>query len=259
MRLLHHPALFTVPAYGYAISLVVLGNSAPYFFTAAVVAVIAVVYSLPWRVPRDDRTPFGYWFEALVCAVPLAAGAVWWLAMDPHGARAAFPPTRPAIFWLPAWLVVAVAVGIVIVWWSGVNLRALRTGDLAFLAGPLPAHRAAARIWTVVVSVVSEEVIFRGVPAGIGSYQMPAMLVGAVAFVSGHHIVRGAQHRLQWRVVGNEMGAAVLLGGLVVLSGSVWPAVAAHAIADIPHVTLDLQRARADHAESDQVREVAVG
>lgn len=259
MRRPPHPGVFTLPVYGYAISLVALGNGAPYIFTAAVVAAIAVVHSLPWRVPREDRTPFGYWFETLVCAVPLVAGAVWWLAMDLHGARGALPSTRPTMFWLPAWLVIAIAVGIVIAWSSGVNLRALRTGDLAFLAGHLPAHRATARIWTNVVCIVSEEVIFRGVPAGIGTYQVPVMLVGAMAFVSGHHMVRGAQHRLQWRVVGNETGAAVLLGGLVMLSGSIWPAIAAHAIADIPDVTLDLQRVRVDHAEPGQVREVTAG
>jgi hypothetical protein len=256
MRFLSHPAVFGVPVYGYAIFVLVTGNGAAYFFTAAVVAAHAVVYSLPWRVPRDDRTPFGYWFESVVCTVPLLAGTVGWLALNPHGARADLPSTRPAAVWLPAWLAVALAVGIVLVWRSGINLRALRTGDLAFLAGPLPAHRAAARTWIVVVSVVSEEIIFRGVPAGMGAFQLPTMLFGAMAFVSGHHMVRGTG-RPRWRVVGNETGAAVLFGGLVLLSGSVWPAVAAHAIANIPHVTLDLQRARADQAESDQVSEVA--
>ena len=216
----------------------------PYFLTAAAIATNVIAYLLPWQVPRDTRTPFGYWFEVLVCTAPLAVATAGWLALDPNGARADLPSSHPTVLWLSIWLVVAVAIGIVVIWSSVINMRALVSGDLAFIAGPLPPHRAAARSWSVIVSVLSEEVIFRGVPAGIGSYQTLAMLVGAVAFVSGHHMVRGSQDQMRWRVVGNQMGAATLLGGLVMLSGSVWPAVTAHTIANIPHIALDFQRAK---------------
>jgi hypothetical protein len=71
-------------------------------------------------------------------------------------------------------------------------------------------------------------------------------------------MVRGTEVRLQLRIMYFEVGACVIFGGLVLLSGSIWPAVMAHAIANAPHLVLDIQRARLDRAESDHVSEVRI-
>jgi hypothetical protein len=236
--------VFAIPTFGYALALLICGDGLSYRLSAGVIAGYALAYCLPWRVPRDDRTPFGYWFETLVCGLPLAAGTAGWLVLAPYDAGARLPDSR-LVGWPPLWFAVAILAGLGIVRASGLDIGALRNGDLAFLAGPLPRHRAAARTWTVVVAVVAEEVFFRGVPAGLPSWA-PMMGIAAVAFVTGHHMVRGTQDRLRWRTVGNEAGAALLLGGLVVLSGSIWPAVVAHAIANVPQLTLDFQRAKSE-------------
>jgi hypothetical protein len=249
--------LFALPLCSYAAALAVAGDSVAYVFSGMVLAAHVVVYLLPWRVPRDDRTPFGYWFEAVACTLPFGAGVTGWLLLASRDRGTDVWPSWPAVWWLPVWSVVAVAVGIVLIRCSGLDIRALRVGDLAFLAGSMPVYRAAARTWTVLVSVAAEEVLYRGVPDRLASKHWLLLCLGAVAFVSGHHMVRGAQNRLSKRAAANEAGAAVLLGALVVLSGSVWPAIAAHAIADLPYVVLDFQRARMGQAETGQIQEVA--
>jgi membrane protease YdiL (CAAX protease family) len=250
---LRSPALFAVPVCCYAVVLTAAGGTAAYLLTGVALFAHAVVYLLPWRVPRDDRTPFGYWSETIACSVPLTLATAGWLLLAPHGARASLWAPRPSAAWFLVWTGVAGIAGLAMILCSGLDLRALRAGDLAFLAGPLPPYRAAARTWSVFVSVVSEEVIFRGVPAGIAHLRLAVMCAGAAAFVSGHHMVRGAEDLLRPRVVANEVGAAVALGGLVLASGSVWPAIIAHAVADLPHVALDFQRAGwVGYADSDQ-------
>jgi membrane protease YdiL (CAAX protease family) len=256
LRFRASPELFAVPVFCYGAVLAAGGGAARYILTGLIVAAHAIVYLLPWRVPRDDRTPIGYWFETLTCTLPLTAGAIGWLLLAPQGARGGLPTASPAALWLPAWGAIAIMAGLILVRRSGLDLRALRAGDLAFLSGPLSASRAAARTWAVVVAIVAEEVIFRGVPDGLMSYRPLALALGAVAFVSGHHMVRGARAQLRLPVVANEAGAAVLLGGLVVFSGSIWPAVIAHAIADLPHVALDVQRARPDQTDGEQWNDV---
>jgi hypothetical protein len=247
--------LFAAPLLGYSVSLFTWGGNPHFYFVAAAITAYATCYALPWRVPRDDRTPLGYWFEALICTLPLVAGSAACLM---SGICTGSPARRVqrALLPLPAWYLVAIIAGIAIIWWSGINLRALYTGDLAFLAGLLPVHRAMARTWIVAVAVVGEEIVFRGIPRGIGTHWLPAMIVGAIAFVCSHHLVRGAADRLRWLVIRTEAGAAILFGMLVALSGSVWPAVLAHAITDVPHVMLDLQRAKGYQEDSDHVREV---
>jgi membrane protease YdiL (CAAX protease family) len=245
-------ALFAVPELVYSVVLAVSGETWVYLILAALVAAHAITHLLPWRVPRDDRTPFGYWAEALVCTSPLVAAAVIWLVFPVHGTWAALPSS------LPVWSGVASIGAAALIWLSGIRLAGLRTGDLAFLVGPLPVHEVAARTMMTVISVVAEEVVYRGIPAGITSYRTVALVCAAVAFVSNHHMIRGGEVRLRPRILCFEASASVIFGGLVLLSGSIWPAVAAHAVANVPHVTLDIQRIRCDRVESSQVNEVQV-
>lgn len=213
-----------------------------YRLTGVIVAVHALAHLLPWRVPRDDRTVFGYWFEAVACAAPLTAGALTWAFVAPGGALM----TAIAGGRLAAGFLVAPFVAAFLIRLSGVDLRALRTGDLAFLAGPLPAHRAVARLSTMTSAIFAEEVIFRAVPAGLTSSGPLAMAVGATAFVSGHHMVRGSADRWSWPILRYEVAAAGMFAVLIAMSGSVWPAVAAHGVANLPQAILDVQRARPD-------------
>jgi hypothetical protein len=251
-------ALFAVPELVYSVVLAVSGGTPAYFLLAAMVAAHAIAHLLPWRLPRDDRTPFGYWAEVLTCTSPLAAGAAFWFIFPIHGAWAALPSSRPQLLWLPAWFGVAAVGGAALIWVSGISLAGLRTGDLAFLVGPLPVQHVAARTWTVVISIVAEEVVYRGAPAGAPSYRAMAVACAAVAFVSNHHMVRGTEAWLRLRNICFEVSASVIFGGLVLLSGSIWPAIMAHAIANAPHLTLDIQRARRDRTESSQVGKVRI-
>lgn len=244
-------ALFSIPSFVYAALLSgFAGGVGLVLLTSVAVTVHALVHLLPWRVPRNDRSVLGYWFETAVCAVPLAAGTLAWAIIDPGGALFSAPISGRLLAGLAAAPFAAAAM----IWLSGISLSALRSGDLAFLAAPLPLHRAVARITSVASAVFAEEVIFRAVPAGLTSYGTLAMAAGAAAFVSGHHMVRGSGERWNWRMVRYEVSAAVLFAGLVGMSGSVWPAVAAHALTNAPQVTLDLQR-----AEPSQASEVASG
>ncbi len=209
--------------------------------TAAVLVLDLAVHLLPWRLPRADRSVLGYWGESLAYVVPLGAVAGVWLVAAPDRSGATLPAGTSS---LAVWLLVAVAVGIALAGLSGTNLRALRTGDLAFLAGPLRPNQAAARIVSVLAAPFLEETVFRGVPAGLpGWYAIAGLLLGGTAFVCRHHLVKGWESRDRWIVVRHELLAAVLLTGLVVGSGSVWPAIVAHLLANLPGVVLDGQRA----------------
>jgi hypothetical protein len=251
-------ALFAVPELVYSVVLAVSGGTRVYFLLAIMIAAHAIAHLLPWRLPRDNRTPFGYWTEVLICTSPLAAGAAVWFIFPIHGAWAGLPSSRPPLLWLLVWFGAAGIGAAALVWVSGISLASLRTGDLAFLVGPLPIQHVAARTWTVVISVVAEEVVYRGAPAGVTSYRAITVACAAVAFVSNHHMVRGTEVWLRLRNIYFEVSAGIVFGGLVLLSGSIWPAVMAHAIANAPHLTLDIQRARRDRAESGQVSEVKI-
>ena len=149
--------------------------------TAVALVLDVAIFLAPWRLPRTERRPWSYWAETLAYAVPLAAVAAWWLVTNAGDASAHLP----SVGW---WLVgLAVGAGLVIV--SPVKLRAVISGDLAFLAGPLPPYRYFARLFSFVSAPVAEELIFRGVPAATAS--VPLLLVAGLAFVCRHHLVSG--------------------------------------------------------------------
>lgn len=249
-------ALFAVPELIYSIVLAVSGKRYVFSVLAALIAVHAITHLLPWRVPRDDRTSFGYWIEVLVCTSPLVMSTALWFVFPVHGTWASLLPRPPLQLSPPVWFGIAGIGAAVLVRLSGINLASLRTGDLAFLIGPLAVDKVAARICATAFSVVAEEVVYRGIPAGIVSYRPVTILCAAIAFIANHHMVRGTGVQIHPRVICFEASAAMIFGGLVMLSGSIWPAVLAHTIANIPHVVLDIQRARCHRAEYGRVSEV---
>jgi hypothetical protein len=238
---------YGVPFVGYAMLLLALGADRVAVLTSGALVANVIVYLLPWRFPRDDRTPLGYWLEALICSLPMGMCALVWLTLTPGKVSARLPA-----HWAPLWFGCAAFAGLFLVRLTRGNWRALVSGDLAFLAGPLQPYRAAARTWMVAVSIVSEEVIFRGLPAGLAKHSTLALIAGGLTFVAGHHLLRGDSARASWLMVRYELAGAVMFGGLVVVSGSIWPAVAAHVVANFPAVALDWQRTRTATTDSIQ-------
>lgn len=96
----------------------------------------------------------------------------------------------------------------------------------------MPSTGRERRLWVVVAVVagVSEEVTYRGV-----MYALLWMLTGSpVAAAIIASIVFGVSHSVQgWAVAGIVTLIALVLHGLVAWSGSLYPAIAAHAAYDI--------------------------
>jgi membrane protease YdiL (CAAX protease family) len=86
--------------------------------------------------------------------------------------------------------------------------------------------------------------MFRGLPLGLARGSVLALVLGGLTFVAGHHLVRGNPARASRLLVRYEFTAAAVLAGLVVASGSIWPAVVAHVLANLPSVVLHWQRTR---------------
>ncbi|MFD8805372.1 type II CAAX prenyl endopeptidase Rce1 family protein [Streptomyces sp. NPDC059597] len=205
-----------------------------------------LLLALPWRLPRTERSAVGFWTET-VCGLlgPLGAiaVAVW------NGAAWLREPGEPA------WYVAGAALGGVLLWLGGMNLRALATGELSFLAGPTrPAH-GYARATAIIVGPFGEEALYRGTALTAASavstpVALPLGLLAAVAFVARHHIAPGANGRDSTRAMGVEVSAAALLLALTLLSHSVWPALLAHLINNIPSAVLQIQCARSGRADT---------
>ncbi|AEV87119.1 hypothetical protein ACWT_6102 [Actinoplanes sp. SE50] len=203
---------------------------------AIVVIVEALLMCLPWRVPRTMRSGVSFWAETL-CGLLAPIVAVTMTVV-----------TRPA--WLTAgadwwWFGAAVAVAAGLIALSDLRLPSLLSGELAFVFGPTPRAHGAARAFATTVCAVGEEAVFR-VPALLVSPAAPVGLLGAIAFVARHHIQPGTNRRGTIRSTMVEIAAGVLLLGLTVASGSIYPALLAHILNNIPNVILELQRENDD-------------
>ncbi|MFI8828822.1 type II CAAX prenyl endopeptidase Rce1 family protein [Streptomyces sp. NPDC053431] len=212
-------------------------------WVAAALVLDGLLAALPWRTPRAGRSGPSFWAETLCgIAVPAGAGVAALLGGLDWG-------TGAAAWW---WYAVAVAVGAVLVLTGGMNLKALVSGDLAFVYGPTPRSHALARVTASTVSPLGEEVVFRGVVlaaaaaggTGAGGAAWPLGLLAAIAFVARHHLPAGQNRRGSSRALLAEVTAAGLLLALVAASGSVWPALLAHALNNAPSVVFELQRER---------------
>ncbi|MFD7625423.1 type II CAAX prenyl endopeptidase Rce1 family protein [Streptomyces sp. NPDC059851] len=208
--------------------------------SARVVAVLLVAETLllclPWRLPRTTRSVAGFWTETLCGLIaPLGAVAVaWWTDAAWWG--------QSADWW---WYAAGGALGAALIWASGMNLRALATGELAFLAGPTRPGHGYARATATLVGPAGEEALFRGVvlttAAGTAA---PLGLLAAAAFVARHHVPPGANGRDSTRAMGVEIGSAAALLALTAASQSLYPALLAHLLNNIPPAVLQFQCAR---------------
>ncbi|MFF5970035.1 type II CAAX prenyl endopeptidase Rce1 family protein [Streptomyces sp. NPDC012769] len=219
-------------------------------WVAAALVLDVLLAALPWRTPRAGRSGPSFWAETLCgIAVPAGAGVAALMGGLAWG-------TEAADWW---WYVVAVGVGAVLVLTGGMNLKALVSGDLAFVYGPTPRSHALARVTASTVSPLGEELVFRGVVlasaagvgAGVGGTGSGGTggawslgLLAAIAFVARHHLPAGQNRRGSSRALLAEITAAGLLLALVAASGSVWPALLAHALNNAPSVVFELQRER---------------
>jgi membrane protease YdiL (CAAX protease family) len=201
---------------------------------AAVLLLDIVLHFLPWRVPRRDRGPFGYWLETVLYFLPMAClGLVGVALAEPW---AVGTPD-------PVWFLAAPPLGASLVLLSGINLRGIVSGDLAFLAGPSKPSHAAARGTSAAVAPFGEEAFFRGAVIGLPGANASLAVLSAAAFVGRHHLIRGVP-RTQTRVVLVELASAVSLTSLAIASGSIYPAVLAHLINNLPVAAINFQQMR---------------
>ncbi|WP_121162626.1 CPBP family glutamic-type intramembrane protease [Micromonospora pisi] len=202
--------------------------------TATLVIVETGLLSLPWRLPRLDRSARSFWAETL-CGLIAPGGALIVLMLTNHDLA-----TRLPDWW---WFGVAVVVGAALLAVSGINVLAIRSGLLAFLMGPTPKAQGRARAFYTAVGPLGEEALFRGVALTAAPVAVtPIGLLAAVAFVARHHVPPGDNGRGTARSTITEITAAVLLLALTVLSQSLLPALLAHVINNVPGVIIELQR-----------------
>ncbi|MEU9050270.1 CPBP family glutamic-type intramembrane protease [Streptomyces sp. NPDC048384] len=208
----------------------------------ALVLVETLVLLLPWRLPRTGRSVAGFWAETL-CGLlaPLGAIAVACWADAP---------------WLrepgaPGWYVAGAVLGGVLMWLGGMNLRALATGELAFVSGPTRPGHGYARATATLAGPFGEEALYRGTvlaAASTTTAALPLGLLAAAGFVARHHISPGANGRDSTRAMAVEVSAAASLLTLTMLSQSVYPALLAHLINNVPSAVLQIQCARSGRA-----------
>lgn len=226
-------AVACVGAFAVALWQVPAGSAVAARAWCVLLFVEVMALSLPWGMPRDRRGGLSFWIEALLgltapvgaLVVAVLTGATW-LTSGAH--------------W--SWFAVAAGFGGGLVLLSGMDPRSILRGELAFLMGPTPAPHAAARALTGAASPYGEEVLFRGVVLAVPStVAFPVGLLAAVAFVARHHISAG-HWRGSVRSMAVEIVAACGLLTLTVLSHSIYPALLAHMINNLPMSVLHIQR-----------------
>ena len=200
---------------------------------AALVVFDVVVMSLPWRLPRSSRGLASVWLETLAYQVaPFGFLAVALADRERWFARGASP-------W---WFAIALATGVGVVALSGIGVRRLLSGELAFVAGPRRPGHAAALAAVPVAAPVAEEAMFRGVALSSFAGATPLALLAAAAFVARHYVPPGAARGARRRDVATRCAAAGALLALTVGSGSLYPALVAHLVGNAPAALLAVQR-----------------
>ncbi len=204
---------------------------------AALLLIEAVLMGLPWRLPRDARSAKSVWAETLAgLLAPL--GAIILAALTTPGWL-----TRSADWW---WYAAAVAVGALLFALSGLGISSLFTGEAAFILGSTPRAHARARAFASTVGVVGEELLYR-VPVLIVT-SSPLGLLAATGFVARHHIQPGTNRRGTARSTVVELTGAALLLALTWWSHSLYPALLAHLLNNLPQIVMELQREHDDRS-----------
>jgi membrane protease YdiL (CAAX protease family) len=219
----------------YAVALGTTGGTTT-GLVGALLAVEVALLCLPWRLPRERRGRLSFWAESLTgLSAPIGALVVVavsrpdWL-------------TRGVDWW---WWAAGVATGAGLVLLGRIDLRALASGELAFLLGPTRHGRARATVGAL--APFGEEALFRGpVLAAPASAVGPIGLLAAVAFVALHFVQPGDNARGSTRAMVVAIVAAAALLVLAIGSGSIYPGLVAHVLNNVPGVVLELQRHRAE-------------
>jgi len=199
---------------------------------ATLVVVEAAVLCLPWRLPRTRRSAAGFWAETL-------AGLI-----SPVGA--AITAVILKVPWLAAgstwpWYLVGALLGIVLLAVGGVRVGAVLSGEIAFAFGPTRRAHARARAFSIMAGPPGEEALFRG-PALLAPHPASFGLLAATAFIARHYVQPGTNGRGSPRGMVVEVLAAASLLALVICCGSVYPALVAHLINNLPGCVVELQR-----------------
>lgn len=226
-----------MPRYAFAVpaailcALLVLDGDGVLVAAAVLVAAEVVLLFLPWDVDRDRRGAVGYWLEGALYLVPGLIAVVVAILVAPA--------------WLtglpnPLWLAGAVVAGVILVLLSRVSIVGVLRGDLAFLLGfDKPAH-AAARATFGLAAPVPEEVLFRGLAISLANPDPVLTVAAGAAFVARHHLVAGLP-QLEARRLGLEVAAAGTFTLLALGSGSIYPAIVAHIVNNLPSVVIQAQ------------------
>lgn len=201
-------------------------------YLACLLIVQVIGLCLPWRLPRANRSAVSVWAETLV-ADSAAIGAVLVAAVG-------------NVSWVGAagtwqWYAVAPVVGLGLLLLGRTRLTSVFSGELAFVLGPTRRSHQAARAFTIATSSAGEEALYRG-PVLLAPHPASLSLLGAAAFVAMHHVLRGSSGRGAVIVITVEVVSAISLLALVQLSGSIYPAVVAHAVNNMPGFITELQR-----------------
>jgi hypothetical protein len=201
---------------------------------ACLLVLDVAVQVLPWKYPRSARSTASIWAEALLYLAAPVIMVVAAVATRQHWLTA-----LPAPLWWPAAALAAAG----LVWLSGLPLRALFSGDLAFLAAPVSRPHKAAGCVSTLAAPAGEELLFRApllAVSGLGA--LPVGLAGAVAFVARHHLPPGLHERTAPRVLLTQAAAAAVLGLLTWASRSIYPALLAHYLNNVPSFLLEAGR-----------------
>jgi membrane protease YdiL (CAAX protease family) len=204
----------------------------------AVLAVLDTVATATlWRVDRRQRARRGR---------VTATENLGYLAV--HGAvvlatAVALPSwITPSCAWY--WYGAGLVLGVALIRAGGMRIGALRSGELAFLAGPKPVGLAVVTCALLAAGAVAEEILYRG--ATLAHAGAVVVVAATAAFVGRHHLPGWATRRANVRTVAVETGSALGFLALTVFSHSLYPAILAHLVNNTPSFVLTVQRATAE-------------